>query len=174
MRLWVWDSDEVLPPQARALGLTVVQTPLDKAARAYDEHRFDGFITVPSAALAFQWTTQARYLTPLRISFRSGCLIVATRAFDSLPADTQLAFKSSTGKLNQRIEDLGRQQDHALLGGLLARQGLTPLPETDRLRFEFFDAARAVRAGAQVVSEPVLSQVLAWLADYRAEHPTHP
>jgi TRAP-type C4-dicarboxylate transport system substrate-binding protein len=171
LRLWVWDSDQVLPPQARALGLTIVQTPLDQAGRAFDEHQLDGFITVPTAALAFQWTTQARYLIPLRISFRSGCLIVAARAFDALPAETQRAFKSSTGKLNQRIEELGRQQDRALLGGLLARQGLTPLPETDRLRFEFFDAARAVRAGARVVSEATLSQVMAWLADYRAEHP---
>jgi len=170
LRLWVWDSDDVLPPQARALGLRIVQGPLAQAGRAFDDHQFDGFITIPTAALAFQWTTQARYLTPLRISFRSGCLIIATRAFDPLPAETQRAFQSSTGKLNQRIEELGREQDAALLGGLLARQGLTPMPETDRLRVEFFEAARAVRAGASVVSEGVLSQVLAWLADYRAEH----
>jgi TRAP-type C4-dicarboxylate transport system substrate-binding protein len=172
VRLWVWDSDDVLPPQARSLGLTIVQTSLEQAGRAYDENLVDGFVAIPSAALAFQWTTQARYLTPLRMTFRSGCLIVTTRAFDSLPAETQRAFKSATGKLNQRIEAVGRQQDDALLGGLLERQGLTLLPETDRLRSEFFEAARAARAGSRVVSDSVLNQVLAWLADYRAEHTT--
>jgi TRAP-type C4-dicarboxylate transport system substrate-binding protein len=168
LRLWIWDTDDVLPPQARALGLTIVQTPLAEAGRAYDAQKFDGFIAIPAAALAFQWTTQARYVTPLSITFRSGCLIIATRAYDALSAETQRAFQSSTGKLNQRIEEVGREQDSALLGGLLARQGLTRLPETDRLRGEFFEAARRVRAGTRVVSESTLNQVLIWLADYRA------
>src|SRR6202012_1536604 len=91
MRWGIWASDDVLPPQVRALGLDVVRTPLGDAARAFDEHKFDGFITIPSAALAFQWTAQVRYVTPLRVSFRSGCLIVATRAFDPIPADLQRA-----------------------------------------------------------------------------------
>jgi TRAP-type C4-dicarboxylate transport system substrate-binding protein len=173
LRWWVWSSDEVLPPQARARGLTVVRTPLSEAAHAFDAHQFDGFITIPSAALAFQWTTQVRYVTPLRLSFRSGCFIVATRAFDALPAEMQRQVKSVSGKLNQRIEAVGRREDEALLGGLFLKQGLVTLPENERLRAEFYDAAQAVRPGARVVSEAVLTEVLGWLADFRALHPAH-
>jgi hypothetical protein len=50
------------------------------------------------------------------------------------------------------------------------RQGLTRVPETERLRVEFFEAAHDVRVGTRVVSEALLDQVLAWLADYRAQH----
>lgn len=171
LRWWVWSSDEVLPPQLRALGLNVVQTPLADAARAFDEHRVDGFITIPSAALAFQWTTQVRYVTPLRLSFRSGCFIVAARAFDALPAEVQRQVKSVSGKLNQRIEAVGKREDEALLGGLLLKQGLTTLPENDELRSEFYHSANEMRPGARVVSEATLTRVLGWLADFRAIHP---
>jgi TRAP-type C4-dicarboxylate transport system substrate-binding protein len=170
LRLWIWDSDFELPPQAKALGLKVVQTTLETAGRAFEEGKFDGFITIPTAALAFQWTTQTKYLTPLRISFRSGCLIIATRAFDPLPLEVQRAIKGAAGKLSQRIEDLGRREDDALLGGLLAKQGVTPVPESGQLRSEFYDAARTARPGSRIVSDEMLAKVMGWLADYRAEH----
>ncbi|HWE30294.1 MAG TPA: TRAP transporter substrate-binding protein DctP [Polyangia bacterium] len=173
MRWWIWSSDEVLPPQAKALGLTIVRTPLADAARAYDEHRFDGFITIPSAALAFQWSAQVRYVMPLRISFRSGCFVVATRAFDALPGNVQMLVKSLSGKLNHRIEEIGRREDEQLLGGLLQKQGLTALPEDPHFRAEFYDAAQAMRPGARVVSDETLAQVLGWLADFRALHSGH-
>jgi TRAP-type C4-dicarboxylate transport system substrate-binding protein len=170
LRWWIWDSDFELPPQARALGLKVVQTPLETAGRAFEEGKFDGFITIPTAALAFQWTTQVKYLTPLRVSFRSGCLIVATRAFDPLPLEVQRALKGAAGKLSQRIEELGRHEDDALLGGLLSKQGVAPVAESDQLRSEFYGAARAVRPGSRIVADEMLSKVMGWLADYRAEH----
>ncbi len=173
MRWWIWASDDVLPMQAKALGLTIVRTSLADAARAYDEHKFDGFITIPSAALAFQWSAQVRYVMPLRLSFRSGCFIVAARAFDALPADVQRQVKSVSGKLNHRIEEIGRREDEALLGGLLQKQGVTTLPDNPHLRAEFYDAAQAMRPAARVVSDETLAQVLGWLADFRALHSGH-
>jgi TRAP-type C4-dicarboxylate transport system substrate-binding protein len=170
LRLWVWASDDILPPQARAMGLKVVQTPLEEAGRAFEAGKFDGFITIPSAALAFQWTTQVRVVTALRVSFRSGCLIVATRAFDALSAETQREMQSVVGKLNQRIEVIGRREDEALLGGLLAKQGVRAAEPSERLRSEFLDAALRVRSTTQIVPPEMLQQVLSWLADYRAEH----
>jgi TRAP-type transport system periplasmic protein len=170
LRLWVWASDDVLPPQAKAMGLLVVQTPLEEAGRAFEARKVDGFITIPTAALAFQWTTQVRWLTNLRISFRSGCTLIAARAFDALSVEVQQAMKSVAGKLNQRIEAIGRREDDALVGGLLAAQGLKSVEPSERLRAEFFDAALRVRPGTQIAPEAVLQQVLSWLADYRAEH----
>jgi hypothetical protein len=44
-----------------------------------------------------------------------------------------------------------------------------------RFLSEFFELARDVRARAdnRVVDEKLIQQVLAWLADYRAEHNLH-
>ena len=145
-RLWVWDLDQQLRAQAEALGLHVVPLPIEQAAHAYEAHQVDGFIGVPVAALAFQWSTDARYFSDLRLSFRSGCLMVASRFFDALPLASQRSLRASAAKLRARIEDLGRQQDSALLGGLFARQGLQLVPVSASFRSEFFEAAQRARA----------------------------
>lgn len=171
-RMWIWDLDESLAVQARALGLSVVPLPVEQAGRAFDEHRIDGFIGIPTGALAFQWTTQARYLEDLRLGFRQGCVVVASRAFDALPIDAQQVIRSASAKLRVRFEDLGARQDDALIGGLFAKQGIKSVPPSEQFRAELFDLAQQKRgeAGNRIVPEALLEQMLSWLADYRAEH----
>ncbi|MDB4965635.1 MAG: TRAP-type C4-dicarboxylate transport system, substrate-binding protein [Myxococcales bacterium] len=170
--LWIWELDDALRAQAPALGLHVTATSLELATRAYDEKRVDGFIAVPSAALAFQWSAQARYLEDVRLSYRNGCLFVASRAFDALPIDAQSYVRAATAKLRNRLDDLGKRQDDALLEGLFARQGLRAVPVSERFRLELFSLARDMRTrvGGTLVSQKLLAQVLNWLADYRVEH----
>jgi TRAP-type C4-dicarboxylate transport system substrate-binding protein len=171
-RFWVWDLDEVMVAQAAELGVPILPLPLDGAARAYDESRIDGFFAIPTAALAFQWSAQARYYTDLRMSFLAGCLLVANRAFDPLPIEHQRALRAASAKLQVRLEDLGRTQDDALLGGLFARQGLKPVALSDSFRSEFLEAARTARdrLGDKLIARPLVGRVMEVLADYRAEH----
>jgi len=170
--LFVWDLDDALTMQAKALGLRTVALPLDGAARAYDEKSVDGFVSMPTAALAFQWSAQARYLENLDISYRNGCVFIASRAFDPLPIDVQRYMRSATAKLRQRLDDMNMRQDDALVGGLFARQGMKTVPVSEQFRLDFFREARDQRAqlGDKLVPSKLLEQVLAWLADYRAEH----
>jgi TRAP-type C4-dicarboxylate transport system substrate-binding protein len=170
--LWVWDDDEALKQQAPALGLHIVATPLEGGARAYDDRSVDGFIAIPTAALAFQWSAQAKYLTPLDLSYRNGCVFFASRAFDALPLESQRYVREATAKLRQRLDDLTVRQDAALVGGLFARQGMKTVPVTERFRLDFFSEARDMRdrVASQLVPQKLLDEVLSWLADYRVEH----
>jgi TRAP-type C4-dicarboxylate transport system substrate-binding protein len=172
-RLWIWDADNALRTQGPALGLQVVPTSLEAAARAYDDGSVDGFIAMPTAALAFQWSTQAHYLDDLALSYRNGCAFFTSRSFDALPIDAQRYIRTAAAKLRVRLDDVGRRQDDALIGGLFARQGLKTVPASDQLRVDFFREARDMRArlGAQLTDPKLLEQVLSWLADYRVEHP---
>jgi TRAP-type C4-dicarboxylate transport system substrate-binding protein len=174
VRLWIWDLDDVSQRQFGVMGVHTVPLPLDKAGPAYDQGRIDGFVAVPSAALAFQWSTQARWLTPLRIAVLQGCLILTHRAFDQLPLDAQEALRSAAAKTSARLDDLGRQQDEALLGGLFAHHGLRFVRVGDRFRGEFLEAAQAAREklGGALVPDALMLKVATWLADYRAEHPS--
>jgi TRAP-type C4-dicarboxylate transport system substrate-binding protein len=175
-RLWIWDLDSSLRKQAPVIGLDVVPLPIENAGHAYDDKRVDGFIAIPSGALAFQWSAQASYLEDLRVSYRSGCIFFANRAFDALPIQAQTYLKTSaSAKLRARINDLGKQQDDALIGGLFARQGLRPVAVSARFRTEFFELANDARGRQSVVDPQLLNQVLTWLADYRGVHqpPSH-
>ncbi|MDB4969471.1 MAG: C4-dicarboxylate transporter [Myxococcales bacterium] len=171
-RLWVWDLDAALRLQTAAMGLRAVPRPIEQAGRAYDEGATDGFIAVPSATLAFQWSAQAHYVEDLRFTYRAGCVFYASRVFDALPIEAQRYVVSANAKLRVRIDDLGRTQDEALMGGLFARQGVKAVPVSERFRAEFFDLARDVRGRGdnRVVDDALISDVLSWLADYRVEH----
>jgi TRAP-type transport system periplasmic protein len=172
LRMWRWSADEVGIAMTRAMGITVVPIDVSDAAKAYDHKRIDGFIAIPTAALAFQWSTQVRYITDLRSGYLTGCVAVAHRALDRLPAEQQKQFRSLLAKYDALFQEMGRRQDDALLGGLFQKQGLRPVPPSEAFRSEFFEAARAARerAGKQFVPRATLDHVLKWLADYRAEH----
>jgi TRAP-type C4-dicarboxylate transport system substrate-binding protein len=171
LRVWFWEF-EGMRMHLSEMGIPAVALPLERAGAAYDLGRVDGFLAVPQAALAFQWSAQARYVSDLRIALLVGCLVVANRAFDELPLEAQAALRAAGAKLRARVEEVGRAQDEALLGSLFARQGLRPMPVSDEFRSEFLQAARAARErlGERLVPLKLLARVVEMLADYRAEN----
>jgi TRAP-type C4-dicarboxylate transport system substrate-binding protein len=172
IKLWRWDLDQWGVMATREMGMPVQAASLEDAARLYDDGKVDGFTTMPSAALAFQWSTQARYITDLRPGYLTGCVLVAHRALDRLTAEQQKMFRSLFAKYDALFQEMGKRQDEALLGGLFEKQGLKPIPPSEGFRSEFFETARAARerAATRFVSRAALDRVLKLLADYRAEH----
>jgi len=172
LRMWRWSADAPGIAMSHEMGLDIVPADLDAAGKAFDDHRVDGFIAIPTAALAFQWSARARYITDLRAGYLTGCVVVAERALDRLTADEQKQFRLLFAKYDALFQEMGRRQDEALLGGLFEKQGLKPIPPSEGFRSEFFEAARAARerAATRFVSRATLDRVLKWLADYRAEH----
>jgi TRAP-type C4-dicarboxylate transport system substrate-binding protein len=173
---WRWDVDDVARLFDQELRFSAVPMPLEEAAGAFDEGRIDGFFALPTAALAFQWYTRARYLLDLPLGYIWGCLIVTERAFNRLPAEYQAVVRSAGAKLGARLEAVGAEQDGALLHGLFQRQGLTSTPASPQLRSELFSASLQARdrLGDKLVPHELLQEVLAILADYRAEHTSAP
>jgi TRAP-type C4-dicarboxylate transport system substrate-binding protein len=171
-RLWHWSLDNILDTQLRSLGIPTVPTDVGDAMKAYDDDKVDAFVTIPMAALSYQWSARTRYFTDLRFAFLPGCLVVANRAFDSLSVDDQRAFREVAAKLLVRFEDLGRTLDRKLVGGLFARQGLTPVPASKMFRSELFAAAEEARQHVPPALVPVslMQKVGGWLADYRAQN----
>ena len=156
----------------REMGMQIVPTRLADAAAAYEGNRIDGFMAIPMAALAFQWSTQARYVTDLRVGIINACWLIGHRAYDKLPAHDRDALRAAAAKLVLRMNETGQESDNRLLSTLFARQGLKVIPPSDTLRAEFFEAARAARTrlGDRLVPTPLLNRVLQLLADYHAEY----
>jgi TRAP-type C4-dicarboxylate transport system substrate-binding protein len=174
-KLWVWTLDDIMVATGPLLGSSFVPLPIAEAYRAYDDKRIDGFIAVPTAALGFQWSTEARYVTDLHLSFLRACILVSTRAFDSLPLDARNALLNSSARGMKQLEEQGRRGDEELLGRLFGRQGLSTVKPSESFRADFFQQARTVRdqlvGAGKLVRPELLQRVLTLLADYRAEHP---
>jgi TRAP-type transport system periplasmic protein len=171
-KLWRWNLDEWGVMATLEMGLPAVAAPLGDASRLYDEGKTDGFTTIPSAALAFQWSTQAKYLTALPVGWVQGCMLVANRAWDRLSLRQRDAVMAAAAKCAHRFDEVGRQQDQQLLGGLFERQGLKTVPLTPSLRAKYLEMARGARErlGERLLPKKLLDTLLRLLADYRAEH----
>jgi TRAP-type C4-dicarboxylate transport system substrate-binding protein len=175
-KLWVWDLDEMYRLQMQAMGLKAIPTPIEQAGRAYDEGQLDGFIAVPTAALAFQWSSRVKHFNDLHVGFLRGCFILSSRAYDQLSVQQQEALKEAHARLLARLENIGRELDQQLINGLFEKQGTKRVDGGTAFRAEFFEAARAMREklGDKLVSPVLLAKVLSMLADYRAEHAVNP
>jgi TRAP-type C4-dicarboxylate transport system substrate-binding protein len=173
-KLWSWNLDEVFVATWPMLGMHLVPLPIDQAYGAFEDKRIDGFIAVPTSALAFQWSTEARYVTDLRMGFLRACVLITTRAFDPLPIEARNALLNSSAAGMMQLEQLGREQDDELLGGLFAKQGMKTVVPSEAFRADFFAQARAARdqlvAQGALMKPELLQRVLTLLADYRAEH----
>ena len=171
LKLWRWDGDDAGIATARAMGLKVVPTPVHEAMAAMEAGRLDGFMAIPTAALAFQWSTRTRYLTSLRAGHLNGCILVANRAFDRLAIEHQQVVRAAMSKLAARFEQISGREDEELLGGLFARQGLMVSPPSAALRADFFAAAEKARAtlADAIVPRAVIDRVLEALAEVRAK-----
>ncbi len=168
---WIWDLDPVLNVALRAMGVSTLPVGLSEALHAYEAGRTQGFIAVPMAALAFQWSTEARYLSAMPLGILRGCVIFTARSFDSLRVDDREAVRGAATKAVARLDDVGRAANQALLQGLFARQGVTIVPADEVFRGELLTAARIAREQLpdSVVRRALVMRVLAMLADYRAQ-----
>jgi TRAP-type transport system periplasmic protein len=170
-RLWRWDLDDVGALIDAEMGLHPVPMPLDAAGHAYDQGTVDGFLTIPSATLAFQWHSRARYLLELPMGHVWACLIVTRKAYDRIPFEHQQALRAASAKIASRLNDVGGAMDKALLGGLFEKNGLRRVPISEAMRKEFYALARQAREklGAKIVSDELMAKVQGLLADLRAE-----
>jgi TRAP-type C4-dicarboxylate transport system substrate-binding protein len=168
-RAWFWDLDEVWKAEWKALGVPAAALPIEEARRAYEDKRTDGYLGVPSAQLAFQWSSGGGYFTELKASFIPGCLVMREERFQALQPAARQALLDAVAKFQHRFNELARTQDAELLGGLFARQGLHKIDLTPAAREELaaaFVKARATLPGA-LVPPALIERVEGWLKEYR-------
>ena len=170
-KMWIWNLDPLWVPMGPAMNLNLAPSPVGDAATVFDTQHLDGFIAAPTAALAFQWTTQTKYFTPLETSFLPGCAVLSLSTFESLTVEQREIVKSAAAKFLARFTDLNSVTDHALLTGLLEKQGMKRVEVSESLRAEYLAAAREGRdrLAPSVVPKELIEKILGWLNEYRAE-----
>lgn len=171
-RFWVWSLDEVMKATMIAAGLKPYIGPVEEAGRAYEREHLDGLFAEPAAALAYQWSTEARYFTVLPTAFLPGCLVVSNTTFDALPLTEQQALRSASAKFFLRFDDVNRATEEALLGGLFEKQGLKRVEASPKLLQDYLDATASARTrlGDELAPRALLEKVDRWLSDYRQVH----
>ena len=175
-RYWVYELDDVEVAQYAKMGITVEPSRPEQAAQRFDSGRLDGFISIPYAAVAYRYSTRARYYTDLHAGFLPGCLVVARDRFAALTPGERKALHEAATRLETRFRLAGREQDRALEASLLAKQGLKEAALSPSFRAAFLDAARAAgdRLGPELVPRGLVERVRGLLEDIRNHCDCHP
>jgi len=171
-KLWNWDLDGVSSAMLKEMGLHLVELPIDKAGPAFASGQHDGFVSIPGAMLAFQWAAQTHYVSEVHLSYLIGCVMVANRAFDRLPAEHQQAVRLAAARFRARMNGMVVNEDARLLGGAFGRQGVKNVPVAAELRAQLEEAARAARERLRdkLVPAALVQRVLALVGEYRQSH----
>jgi TRAP-type transport system periplasmic protein len=171
-KLWAWNLDPVWQMTAAEMGIRTIVTDLEGHSPAWRAKQYDGFFTVPSAALAYQWSTETNYVCDLAATVLPACLVVSNAAIDPLPLDLRQALISSAAKFMNRFNEVSAHLDAALTGGLLEKQGMTKVPVPAAFRAEFNAAAERARSklGTALLAPALLASVESMLAEYRMRH----
>jgi TRAP-type transport system periplasmic protein len=170
-RLWTWNLDEYGNQEWPAMGLDTVAMPIEEAERAYNDGKVDGFLSVPTAALAYQWSVRALHYTNLNPAFTPGCLVVTRKSFDLVSAEHQRAILAAAAKFTVRFDVVSGQQEDALMNGLFDHQGCKGVPVSESFANDFRAAADSARqsVGQKLITPELLRQVTGWLGEIRAQ-----
>jgi TRAP-type C4-dicarboxylate transport system substrate-binding protein len=152
-RLWVWDEEDADRLAFSEMGFTLMPLPVWDAFKAYEQGRIDGFITTPTAMLAFQWNSQARYVLDLTVSWFAGCAFVSQRAFDAMTNVQKETLRAAAARFIVRIEEIGGLTDDELMGSVFERNGLRRVIPAVPMRAAFGTAARVAveRLGPKLI-----------------------
>jgi TRAP-type C4-dicarboxylate transport system substrate-binding protein len=172
LKPFAWGLDDVWRAEWPKLGVPAVPLDVMDGRAAYESGRVDSFFALPTAAIAYQWSSLMRYYVPLPIAYMPACLVIANRAFDSLPNAHKVAIRGAAAKLGVRFDAVNEALETQLLSGLFEKQGLTAVPPSITFLSEFFEQAQAARSQLDdaLVPHALIDKVNGWLADFRAEH----
>jgi TRAP-type transport system periplasmic protein len=170
-RLWRWDVDRAGIALSRAAGLNIVPEPLTEILHAYENHQLDAFLSIPSTMLAFQLLPKVKHVQDWPHSYLIGCLLIAQRAFDPLTVQEQQTLRADGLKAILRVDEVARETDEKLLGGLLQKQGISvehaPPALQDQLLSAMHDAHK--KFSDPPISDEIVKKVRQLLEEHRAK-----
>jgi len=170
-KLWAWNQDPVWQQLAGEMGFKMVSSTIEEHSPTWRRKSYDAFFTVPSVALAFQWSTEVPYYTDFAATMLPACLVVSNTAMDPLPMELKQILISSSAKFMQRFNKISQSLDESLANGLFEKQGLKRVETPPKLRADFFAAAHAARQrlGAALIAPALLASVERMLAEFRMQ-----
>jgi TRAP-type C4-dicarboxylate transport system substrate-binding protein len=170
--IWVWDIDQLARQYADAIAVTPVRLPIVDVKLALETFKIDGVISVPSAALAYQWLPRLKYYVDMPLAYLTACLVVDLHVWNGLTPEAQATMRAAAAKLSDRLEAVERRDDAKLLQRAM-KEGLEALVPTEAAKQELFECYLKAREklGDQLVPAELIRRAIALLQTYRTQRP---
>ncbi|MBI3550531.1 MAG: TRAP transporter substrate-binding protein DctP [Elusimicrobia bacterium] len=169
VKMWMWEGDPIAEAAFKAFGVEPRPLSITDVMTSLQTGLIDGVYASPMAALALQWFTKTKFVSPVPLAYSAGAVIVSKKIVDGLPADQKAALLDLGKKHMRRLTELGRAENESALK-TVAKEGLTlvekPSPELLKQYEEIGVKARRDLAG-KLYSAQLLERIEKSLVEFR-------
>ncbi len=169
-KLFVGASDQDEVKVVKGLRFNAVPLEWSDVLTSLQTGLVDTVPTVPFMALAGQYDMVARHMLELNWVPLVGATVITKKAWDSIPADWQGAFKGSATRGGQHIQSRSRQESDEAVAAMKKRglQVHAVSPELDAEWRQFAEGVYPTVRGALVPAE-MFDEVTRLVAEYRSK-----
>jgi TRAP-type C4-dicarboxylate transport system substrate-binding protein len=108
-KLWAPEGDLMVEETYRSMGLSPVFLPISDVYTGLQTGLIDTVTTTPSAAIAFQWHSNLRYVTDTPLAYLVGLLAIDKRAFDRVDAADQAIVREEVARVVESLDKITRE-----------------------------------------------------------------
>ena len=168
-RVWVMSIDPIAKVFAAAAGQEPVLLPFEGVLSSLSENEIQTVYTSPLACIVYQWQTQIKYMTDLRLAAGVGGTIMDKRRFDKLSREHQRLLREITEKYHEQLKIIIRQSNEESIQ-ILKDQGVQVVPVLPQERQKWRQMAEQVQNQlvGQLYERELLEEVRGLIKQYRA------
>jgi TRAP-type C4-dicarboxylate transport system substrate-binding protein len=170
-KIWIPENDIVNSTAFQSAGVSPVPLPFADVYTGLQTGLLDSAVTLPTAAIAFQWHTKLKTFTDIPLSYIVGMLAINKKSFEQLSPADQATVRKVMAEAFTRLNKLNRQ-DNESARAALKKQGLEfntlSLEERDKWQ-KFADEAILKLKDRGVYSPALLEDMRGHLRHYRTQ-----
>ncbi|MGH8453223.1 MAG: TRAP transporter substrate-binding protein DctP [Nevskiales bacterium] len=160
-KIWIPETDIVNNTAFQTAGVSPVPLPFADVYTGLQTGLLDTAVTLPTAAIAFQWHTKLKTFTDIPLSYIVGVLAINKKSFDSLTPADQAIVRKVMAEAFARLNKLNRQ-DNDSARNALRKQGLefNTLSPDEREKWQKFADESILKLKDRGVYSPALLEDL--------------
>jgi TRAP-type C4-dicarboxylate transport system substrate-binding protein len=173
VKAWLWEGDVLNQAFFEAYRIPSVPLALPDVLSSLQTGMINTVFGPPAAAVALQWHTKIKYMTPIPSSWVVGGTLVTEKAWQELTPEQQSAFAEIAARLSKELLELTRE-DNRKAYEAMKKLGIEVTREPTREETdEFLRIAHEARRSVvgKLYSEELLARVEGLVQEYRAQHP---
>jgi TRAP-type C4-dicarboxylate transport system substrate-binding protein len=169
-KIWLPENDLVNSTAFQSAGVSPVPLPFADVYTGLQTGLVDTAVTLPTAAIAFQWHTKLKTFTDQPLSYIVGVLVINKKSFEQLSPADQATVRKTMADAFSRLNKLNRE-DNENARTALKKQGLefNTLSPDEREKWQAFaDDAIVKLKDRGVYNAPLLEELRGHLRYYRS------
>jgi TRAP-type C4-dicarboxylate transport system substrate-binding protein len=110
-KVWLWSEDRLVRRMFKKLNINGKPMGVPRVLPALQQGKINAFYGSPTAAVALQWYTKARYVTSMPMSYAIGASVIRKSVYDKLSKDQKKLQKSITKTFGSKMRRTIRRQE---------------------------------------------------------------